>query len=193
MIGVVLCGGQSLRMGSDKGLLKNEEGVFWSALAYQKLAILVSPIVVSVNQRQGNYISLFSNNQLIIDNASLGINGPLLGLISVHLQFPDEDLMILACDMIDMKTEVLSFLHGQYKIKGCEAMVFSNHDLLEPLCGIYSSLGLKKIFSLFQNKGLTKHSMQFVLKELSTIQLKLPNHWENCFHNYNYSAKIEMH
>lgn len=192
MIGVVLCGGQSLRMGSDKGLLKNNAGVFWSESAFHKLVALEIPVVVSVNQQQDNYNNIFSKNQLILDNATLAIKGPLLGLMSVHLQFPEEDLLVLACDMIDMKTEMIHFLIEQYKIKPCEAMVFLHNDLLEPLCGIYTSSGLKKIYSLYQNKELIKHSMQNVLGQLSTIQLALPKQWESCFHNYNYSTKNKM-
>ena len=36
MLGIVLCGGQSLRMGMDKGLM-TYGGQFWAALAMQKL------------------------------------------------------------------------------------------------------------------------------------------------------------
>jgi molybdopterin-guanine dinucleotide biosynthesis protein A len=185
MIGVVLCGGKSLRMGSDKGLLRNKEGVCWSASAYQKLAELKIKVVVSVNNQQRGYKNIFREDQLMIDNPSLLLGGPLLGLLSVHLQFPKEEQLVLACDMTDMKTEVLRFLYKKYNQKPDEAMVFSEAGYAEPLCGIYSSSGLKKIYSLYQNKNLPKNSMRYILSQLSTFQFELTDKWKSCFKNFN--------
>ena len=54
MIGVVLCGGQSTRMGSDKGLMKYKSFSF-AELAISKLAEFIEQVVLSVNAAQ--YIS----------------------------------------------------------------------------------------------------------------------------------------
>jgi molybdopterin-guanine dinucleotide biosynthesis protein A len=51
MTGLLLCGGKSSRMGSDKGLL-SAEGITWAATAYNKLSTVASLIFISVNDEQ---------------------------------------------------------------------------------------------------------------------------------------------
>src|SRR6266542_3948944 len=107
MTGVVLCGGQSTRMGTDKGLLVHQS-ITWAQRAADKLAQLNLPVVLSINeQQQIAYASSFDTALLITDNKDLLIGGPLRGIVSVHLQYPTEDLFVLACDMIDMNKKYL--------------------------------------------------------------------------------------
>ena len=51
LIGVVLCGGKSSRMGSDKGLLKLNDKT-WAELAVKKMEQLRIPVYVSINETQ---------------------------------------------------------------------------------------------------------------------------------------------
>ncbi len=51
MTGVILCGGKSTRMGSDKGLMQYQS-ITWAELAINKLAELNVPVVLSVNEQQ---------------------------------------------------------------------------------------------------------------------------------------------
>ena len=47
MLGIILCGGQSLRMGSDKGLLKLQS-ITWTQNAINKMTALNIPVTISV-------------------------------------------------------------------------------------------------------------------------------------------------
>jgi molybdenum cofactor guanylyltransferase len=51
MLGIVLCGGQSSRMGTDKGLMVNEART-WAQTAVDKLTTLLIPVKISVNEKQ---------------------------------------------------------------------------------------------------------------------------------------------
>jgi molybdenum cofactor guanylyltransferase len=54
------------------------------------------PTVFSVNEVQvEKYRLLFPKEELIVDDAELALAGPLLGVLSVHIRFPSEDLMVL--------------------------------------------------------------------------------------------------
>ena len=87
MLGVVLCGGQSSRMGSDKGLLKLEANT-WAQTAIDKIATLKIPVKISVNNGQHPaYAAVFPSTDLIIDDTTLSLKGPLLGVLSVIYNF----------------------------------------------------------------------------------------------------------
>jgi molybdopterin-guanine dinucleotide biosynthesis protein A len=191
MLGVVLCGGQSTRMGTDKGLLKLHANT-WAQTAVDKLGELKFPIVISVNKNQLNdYASIFSLQQLITDNDSLKLHGPLSGVLSVHLKYPSEDLVLLACDMPLMETELIKELLNQYQqLPAYDAFVFTNDGEPEPLCGIYKSNGLAHILQLYQTNQLSKHSMKYMLEHISTHSIPLPDDKKKAFRNFNAHAEL---
>lgn len=190
MIGVVLCGGKSSRMGTDKGLL-TEGDKTWSQIAREKLSSLSLHCVVSINSSQKDtYSSLFSEDQLIIDK-ELDAKGPLLGLLSVHDQFVNEDLFILSCDLPKMEVSVLQSLMRAYrKFHQFDSYVFNNSVYSEPLCGIYTSNGLKKISSAVKEGKLTSHRMKDALNLLDTNYLPLKEEWKSFFQNINSPADL---
>jgi len=191
MLGIVLCGGQSSRMGSDKGLLVHEAKT-WAQTAFDKLSALNIPIKFSINDRQqSDYAKVFANELLIVDNTALFIKGPLLGVLSVHIQNTSNDLFLLACDLPLMESNVLKELFVYYEQnKKYEAYIFTNNNEQEPLCGIYTSKALKKILTLLQENKLPKHSMKFILSQLVVFEIALHDTQKVCFRNFNAHADI---
>jgi molybdenum cofactor guanylyltransferase len=191
MLGIILCGGQSSRMGSDKGLLKMQANT-WAQTAVDKIATLDIPVKVSVNYDQYPiYSSVFSPNNLIVDDESLSLKGPLLGVLSSHLKFPAEDLFILACDMPLMEIELLRELYSLYQQHpAAGAFVFTNDGEREPLCGIYTAKGLSCILSMLQSGKLTKHSMKFMIDHLETMAIEAKDEQKKAFRNINAHAEL---
>lgn len=191
MIGLVLCGGQSSRMGSDKGLLKSKDKT-WAQTAIDKLAILKVPIMISVNLNQYNdYASVFTTSPLIVDNNTLQLRGPLLGVLSAHLQKPSEDIFAFACDMPFMEPSFLKELYYQYQQQQqYDAFVFTTDDEAEPLCGIYTAKALASILAMYHTKQLTKHSMKFMLEHLSVCSIPVTDDQKKYFRNINAHAEL---
>lgn len=191
MTGVILCGGQSLRMGSDKGLLKLQART-WAQTAVDKLAALNIPVKISVNEQQyPGYAAIFNPGDLIIDNKTLDVKGPLQGLLSCHLCFPEEDLFILACDLPLMETSLLINLNNSYKeFPGSDAYIFTNDGEPEPLCGIYSAAALASIFNLLQTGKLAKFSMKFALDHLNIYTIPATEDQKKYFRNFNAHAEL---
>jgi len=186
MIGVVLCGGQSTRMGTDKGLLKSGVAT-WAQIAVDKLKTLEIPVKISINTKQSaDYFNLFAINDLILDNESLKVKGPICGVLSAHLQYPSEDILVLACDMLLMETIILKDLIGQYqKCPKSEAIVFTLDIEREPLCGIYTAKGLARIYHSYKTNQLTNYSMKYVLECMSTSFIHLSDDKKKYFANFN--------
>lgn len=191
MTGLVLCGGQSTRMGSDKGLLKLQANT-WAQTAVDKLTELQIPALISVNRNQyDEYATVFSSQQLIVDNESLRLKGPLYGVLSAHMQYPQKDFVVLACDMPLLETGLIKELILLYqKHTDNDAFVFSNDGQPEPLCGIYKSKGLAHILRLYQSGQLFRHSMKFMLEHISTYTLALPADKKSSFRNFNAHAEL---
>lgn len=191
MIGTVLCGGQSSRMGSDKGLMVNEART-WAQTAAEKLAALCIPVKISVNEKQyEDYSKVFTAANLITDDNRLDIRGPLLGVLSAHLQNPADDLFLLACDMPLMDPVLLKELydrHAQYK--NYDAYIFTNNSEPEPLCAIYTASGLQKILNTVNMSQLQKHSMKYALNLLQVYSTPLTETQQKYFRNFNAHAEL---
>lgn len=191
MVGVILCGGQSTRMGTDKGMIKLHANT-WAQTAVDKIAALNLDVVLSVNAIQYNdYLTVFNASQLVKDNPELQLRGPLAGVLSVHLQYPDEDLFVLACDMPLMETALLSeLLSMALNVPGADAFVYTNAGEPEPLCAIYKAGGLAHINSLLQTGELTRHSMKFMLEHIATSFTALKEEQKKYFRNFNAHAEL---
>lgn len=191
MLGIVLCGGQSLRMGTDKGLLSHQDKL-WAQAACDKLSSLNLPVKFSVNpSQQETYAGYFGNEQLIVDYSLLDIKGPLLGVLSAHLSNPEEDLFLLACDILLMEIRLLEkLIHSLKADDSFEAYIFTKDGQQEPLCGIYKVEGLKKIVHLLQTNGLAKHSMKYVLSYLRVCEIAIEDQDYRYFSNFNSHAEI---
>ncbi|SHE50753.1 molybdenum cofactor guanylyltransferase [Pedobacter caeni] len=179
---VVLCGGESKRMGSDKGLLWHASGN-WVTLASSKFEKLNIPVSISINPAQlQTYRDFFSSEQLIIDQTNA--KGPLQGLLSTHLKHPEDDLLLLACDMTEMDSETLKFLlDSTLAAPGFDYYVYVLKDFIEPLCAIYSSISLKKLQQSLEQGSLTVFSLHKIIKKGN--YKTVPIHKPESFNNHN--------
>lgn len=191
MLGVVICGGQSSRMGSDKGLLRLEAKT-WAQTAIDKMTALDIPVKISVNANQlPAYSAVFPRSDLIADDTSLQLGGPLLGVLSSHLQHPTGDLFVLACDMPLMEPFLLKELHEQYLLNpSYDAHVFTNNGEPEPLCAIYTANGLSIILAMLRDGLLLKHSMKFMLDHLAVNAIPVTDEQKKYFRNFNAHAEL---
>jgi molybdopterin-guanine dinucleotide biosynthesis protein A len=191
LAGLVLCGGQSSRMGTDKGLLQRN-GKTWAQLAADRLKTLQIPVFISIYPSQFRlYSTFFPEDQLITD--SLPLRGPLAGLLTAHQCFPQTDWLVCACDLPDMTVEILTRLQQVYlKEADYQCFVFRKEAEWEPLCGIYQAKGLQYILDLYRRDKLPRHSMKHVLEVCQTYALDIPDEatWQS-FKNYNSAAELE--
>ena len=183
LTGLILAGGESKRAGTDKGLkLLGEET--WVAVMRKKLKGLNLDSFVSVNQSQVNsYREIIQEAELIVDDAK--IPGPLRGILTAHSTFPDLDWMILACDLVDMKPEVIGYLAGCFEQQNNhDFYVYQNHKFYQPFCGIYTAKGLAKLLKTYKNSNEHNYSMQHVFESFDTFAIPVSD-TNKSFKNYN--------
>lgn len=178
LLGVVLCGGKSTRMGSDKGLLM-KGNLCWAQIIAEKFTLLNLPYFLSINLEQTEgYAEFFKKDVLIVDDTEAN-DGPLNGLLSAHQKHPEKDLFIMACDMVDMATETLNKLIHQYQSHTqYDFYAYHNDICWEPLCAIYTAKGLKKLHT--NNPS----SLQKILSSNNTFKIQIVD--LKSFKNYNH-------
>ena len=215
LIGVVLCGGKSTRMGSDKGLLV-KDGKIWAQYIADLFIALKIPFAIScrIEQRE-NYEKFFSPEVIVTDKfleSENTIQGPLNGILSTHSAFTEKDLLIVACDMVQMSVPVLEKLISEYQtdsgfqisdfggvnakelsqseseIRNPKPEIFcfrlQKNDFVEPLCAIYSETLLQKILSDFYSGKETPRSLQNLIK--TNCSFIIPTSDNFAFSNFNY-------
>lgn len=74
--------------------------------------------------------------------------------------------------------------------EGSEAYIFTNDNEPEPLCGIYTAKGLLKIAALQKENKLLKHSMKFILSQLTVHSIALNEKQKKYFRNFNAHAEF---
>ena len=181
LLGVVLCGGESKRMGSDKGLL-HLNGKTWSEHIASKLKGQNIPVVISINEKQqATYSAIFKKEELIIDQ--LPMHGPLNGLLTIHQQNPQKDILLMACDLIDIDKTILGELINCYEKNKADYFAYEENNFFQPLCAIYTSTGLQNISGRLLSGSLANYSFQYILNSSNTFRLH--SSFQKAFTNYN--------
>jgi len=136
LLGVVLCGGESRRMGRDKGLLQTD-GQPWVLRMGGKLVAHQLPVVYSISRKQVSaYATWLPAGRVIVDSDRGA--GPLKGLLSVHRRYPDASLLVVACDMQDLDTSTIGRLIETWRTGGAGNNAYEVDGFLQPFCAIYS-------------------------------------------------------
>lgn len=184
LAGLVLCGGESSRMGSDKGLLSHNAQP-WSKNIYDLLSQNLPEVYISLRLEQASaYKGLFNPDRLIFDQNGIQARGPLKGILSAHEALPEKNWLVAACDMPTMNQPLISRLikayeenpgYGCYIFKNPGNDVTRKDNYLEPLCAIYSCGGLSKTLEKISRdtNPFPDHSLQKNLLSRNPLIIEL--------------------
>ena len=136
VFGLVLAGGKSRRMGSDKALLRRN-GVSQLDYVTGLLSDVAEQVFVSARRDQVDDGER-SRFALILDDYDN--IGPIAGILSALEQYPDTDWLVVACDLPNIDRDTLGYLLEQHDARRpFTAFRSSYDDLPEPLCAIYKA------------------------------------------------------
>ncbi len=134
LYGLVLAGGRSRRMRSDKASLAYGARP-QLAEAFDLVARHVARAYVSVRAEQAGE-PLRASYPQIVDGADG--RGPIAGIIAAQAQHPDAAWLVLACDLPHLDDATLAALVAQRDAGRVATAFRSRYDgLPEPLCAIY--------------------------------------------------------
>ena len=175
LYGLVLVGGKSTRMKTDKAFLEFH-GKIQSVYCYELLSEYCEKVFMSNRKDQREDTGQKGFPQIHDQEPFLGI-GPLGGILSAMTTYPDVSWIVLACDLPFVTEKTIHWLIDNRDPAKQATAYQSTHDgLPEPLCAIYESHALKDLLAYFQNqktcprKFLINSNVE-LLKQTDTISL----------------------
>ncbi|UII75866.1 NTP transferase domain-containing protein [Flagellimonas sp. HMM57] len=167
LYGLVLAGGRSTRMGTDKGLIPYR-GIPQQEYLYQLLGTICDTVFLSIREEQET--ALTNSFNTIIDKNEY--RGPFNGILSAHSNYPEVAWLVLACDLPMIDKEALQLLSNSRNTNRL-ATSFATKEtgLPEPLITIWEPAGLQKSIS-FLKTAKSSCPRKFLIN--SDIQLVHP-------------------
>jgi len=163
-IGIILCGGESSRMGIDKSQI-NYHGVSQREHLRKLLGPFCSPVLYSIGKQQEEDESTFS------DLPEFMGHGPSSGLLSIHHYFPNRDVLLIGCDYPLIKQMDLHQLIDNQK-EELDAICYASGITKrpEPLLTYYSASFCDHIHTEF-TRG--EYSLKRILDKAKTLKLEI--------------------
>lgn len=143
--GLVLVGGKSLRMGSDKSRIAYHGIPEWKRV-YDLLKTELDEVFVSVastNQQE------FQDVPCILDHWDA--IGPMGGIASALKSYPDHAWLVLACDMPAITEKEIRTLVASRDANADATVCVDSKGKREPLCSIYEPSILKRLCDAIQS------------------------------------------
>ncbi len=140
LYGLVLAGGQSSRMGFDKGLIEYHQHQPQRSYIYQLLSRFCSGTFLGLRRDQEKEAGEFS---FITDSNEY--EGPFRSILAAHEAYPKKAWLVVACDLPFLTPAALSRLIMERE-PGKTATAYYNpeHDFPEPLLAIWEPEALSE-------------------------------------------------
>lgn len=172
--GVVLLGGESSRMGTDKSRLVVDDQLLYQ-LAANKLTEYCDKVYLSISAEQSvHYKYEFPT---IIDHYHM--QGPIGGILSCFDEL-NSSLLILATDIMDVQMSDIASLVQLHEETNALCTMFYNHDgqYYEPLLSIWEKVMLESLKLYYDNGG---RSLQKFISTQGIRKHAIPNgrHFKN--------------
>lgn len=164
LFGLVLSGGKSTRMGTDKGSIEYH-GKPHRRYLYELLGQRCEQTFLSIRREQGE--ALDPELQTIVDRDEY--RGPLNGILSAHALYPDNAWLVLACDLPLINLESLDRLvQARQPQADATALATKASGLPEPLAAIWEPAGLKKAIS-YMKEAASSCPRKFLIHANTTL------------------------
>jgi len=148
LTGIILAGGKSSRMGTDKGMI-DFKGKKLIEYAIEIISSLVDDIIIIANENS------YSSLGYKVFKDSIKEIGPLGGIITALQNTNTEKNIILSCDMPFVNKGLLQYLIN--KSEGFDITVPIHNNRTEQLLGVYSKTCLKTFLAQAEKNNLALH------------------------------------
>jgi molybdopterin-guanine dinucleotide biosynthesis protein A len=172
--GLIVCGGNSERMGTDKCMLDYHGLPQWQYI-FNMLEDLCDAVLISGSQQQQALWP--ASLPVIADDEQYSGMGPLVALLTAADKYPEVDFLLIGCDYPLLTSVDIRQLIASYHSKEHTAAVWNKEEeLYEPLIAVYTLDTVAAAQKLYSD-GKRNYSLQFMLQEVNAFKVDL--HAEN--------------
>ena len=168
LIGVVLTGGASRRMGRTKALIEVRGTPMASRVADALSDAAASRSCCTAAIRSNSRRS----HRPVLPDRHPG-EGPLGGILGVLELFAERatDLLIVACDLANLSSTDLTALVDEARLRPDADVVVANGGRVEPTCALWRTTAVDRVRASFDGGERAVHR---VLGDLRTVEVSLP-------------------
>lgn len=178
--GIILAGGKSTRMGSEKGLVLLNKKPFIKHII-EALKPLVNTIIIVSNNPEYDVFNLKITEDIIKNS------GPLAGLYSGLFYSKTEHNLVLSCDVPLITTEVLEQLIHDSQID-FDVIQLQSKNKTMPLIAMYKKRCMQQCLALLQND---ERRLRVAINQFKTKTIVLNSHLEQYTKNINTIEQLE--
>lgn len=160
LYGLVVCGGQSTRMGNDKSLI-DYHGKPQRYYLYEMLEQICDKVFISCNRHQAE--SITNTYALLADLPVYDQIGPMAALLTAFEACPACDFLVVGCDYPHLSDRDLKeFLKSVDSKRIASAFYQKESGMYEPLLAWYSHRSGNALAHMFHQQ---QYSLQHFLRE----------------------------
>lgn len=170
LIGLVVCGGNSSRMGEDKSMIRYHQ-LPQCLHIYHQLEPFCKEIWIAGNESQSTLIDPAYN--FMADSVSFGGHGPISPLLTAFEKFLGAHFLVIGCDYPMLQNDDIDALvNNRENNFDAVALFDAEENIFDPLLAIYENSFKEK---LFENYREQQYSLQKILKAVKTKKVILPH------------------
>ena len=146
IIGIVLAGGKSSRMGTDKAFIEYNGMPQYEYVAQQLSTFCDQVLINGQKKYDETQCGVFS------DDPEFENNGPMSGVLTAFKKFPHNSLFIVGCDYPFLTQTSLKLLLDTFELKQ-KTVCFRNSDTqtIEPLIAIYHKNDFHNLLEFYKS------------------------------------------
>jgi len=172
--GIIIAGGKSSRMGTDKGFIELNGDSFMSRII-KALEPLVNDIIIVSNNADYDVFNLKRVEDIVADA------GPLAGLYSGLYHSKTENNIVLSCDVPLINTTVLKTLTEDIK-DDINVIQLEINNKTMPLIALYKKQCMHQCLELLKQG---ERRLRFAVSQFKTKTIILDQHLERYVKNIN--------
>ncbi len=160
---LVMCGGNSNRMGSDKSMLQYYDKPQRYHL-YDMLLPFCKKVFIACNAEQANNIE--AGYDFIKDDIAFGDIGPIAALLTAFTQYPKQDILLIGCDYPFVKADELQIFSNH--CKDVPAAFYNKSEAVyEPILAWYPYTCIDELKRMYEAK---QFSLQQLLMQTEAVK-----------------------
>lgn len=182
--GIILAGGKSSRMGSDKGIVELNKKKFIEHILDAVLPN-VNEVIIIANNDNYNYLGYKVIKDIIKDC------GPLGGIYTGLMNSKTENNIVVSCDIPFISSDLIKYIIENTNNADISVPVYKGN--IEPLCAVYTKRTSDQIHNLIMNKNLKIQNIlkYFITKEIFITKMQ-KFYTEKLFVNINTPEELKQ-